>query len=241
MSIYPGIDISYRPDCHWTLHASYNTSLRMPSFTEMYYKLQGYSADPHLKPEEMRAFEVGGQYSQRTLTVSATIWRHHGHNMIDWIMDTSLDDEAIWQSVNHTKVNSIGMEISARLNIQSSIFNISYSYINQDKEQEPNIVSQYALEYLRHKLVANAQLPLWKQLSLGINFRWQDRVGQYTDFDGVVQYYRPYALVDARLSWQQPKYQVYLEANNLFDKDYVDFGHVEEPGRWLIMGLHVSL
>ena len=241
MSIYPGIDISYRPDSHWTLHASYNTSLRMPSFTEMYYKLQGYSADPHLKPEEMRAFEVGGQYSQRTLTVSATIWRHHGHNMIDWIMDTSMGNEAVWQSVNHTKVNSIGMEISARLNIQSSIFNISYSYINQDKEQEPNIVSQYALEYLRHKLVANAQLPLWKQLSLGINFRWQDRVGQYTDFDGVVQDYRPYALVDARLSWQQPKYQVYLEANNLFDKDYVDFGHVEEPGRWLIMGLHISL
>ena len=241
MSIYPGIDISYRPDSHWTLHASYNTSLRMPSFTEMYYKLHGYSADPHLKPEEMRAFEVGGQYSLRTLTVSATIWRHHGHNMIDWIMDTSMGDEAVWQSVNHTKVNSIGMEISARLNIQSSIFNISYSYINQDKEQEPNIVSQYALEYLRHKLVANAQLPLWKQLSLGINFRWQDRVGQYTDFDGVVQDYRPYVLVDARLSWQQPKYQVYLEANNLFDKDYVDFGHVEEPGRWLIMGLHISL
>ena len=118
---------------------------------------------------------------------------------------------------------------------------MSYSYIDQDKEQEPNIVSQYALEYLRHKFVVNAQLPLWKQLSLGINFRWQDRVGQYTDFDGVVQDYPPYALVDARLSWQQSKYLVYLEANNLFDKDYVDFGHVEEPGRWLIMGLHVSL
>ena len=241
MSIYPGIDISYRPDSHWTLHASYNTSLRMPSFTEMYYKLQGYSADPHLKPEEMSAFEIGGQYSLRTLTVSATIWRHHGHNMIDWIMDTSMGDEAVWQSVNHTKVNSTGFETSARLFIGASRWIVSYSYINQDKEQEPNIVSQYALEYLRHKLVANTQLPLWKQLSLGINFRWQDRVGQYTDFDGIVQDYRPYALVDARLSWQQPKYQVYLEANNLFDKDYVDFGHVEEPGRWLIMGLHVSL
>ena len=241
MSIYPGIDISYRPNSHWTLHASYNTSLRMPSFTEMYYKLQGYSADSHLRPEEMQAFEVGGQYSQRTLAISATVWRHHGRNMIDWIMDTSMGDEAVWQSVNHTKVNSTGFELSTKLLILNSKFLISYSYIDQDKEQEPNIVSQYALEYLRHKLVANAQLPLWRQLSLGINFRWQDRVGQYTDFDGIVQDYRPYALVDARLSWQQPKYQVYLEANNLFDKDYVDFGHVEEPGRWLIMGLQVSL
>ena len=241
MSIYPGIDLSYRPDNHWTLHASYNTSLRMPSFTEMYYKLQGYSADPHLKPEEMRALEVGGQYSQRTLTISATLWRHYGRHMIDWIMDTTMGDEAVWQSVNHTKVNSTGFEAKAALSIGNSRWIMSYSYIDQDKEQEPNIVSQYALEYLRHKFVVNAQLPLWKQLSLGINFRWQDRVGQYTDFDGVVQDYPPYALVDARLSWQQPKYLVYLEANNLFDKDYVDFGHVEEPGRWLIMGLHVSL
>ena len=241
MSVYPGIDLSYRPDNHWTLHASYNTSLRMPSFTEMYYKLQGYSADPHLKPEEMRALEVGGQYSQRTLTISATLWRHYGRHMIDWIMDTTMGDEAVWQSVNHTKVNSTGFEAKAALSIGNSRWIMSYSYIDQDKEQEPNIVSQYALEYLRHKFVANAQLPLWKQLSLGINFRWQDRVGQYTDFDGVVQDYRPYALVDARLSWQQHKYLVYLEANNLFDKDYVDFGHVEEPGRWLIMGLHVSL
>ena len=58
MTIYPGIDVSWRPSPHWRLHASYNTSLRMPSFTEMYYKLQGYSADPHLKPEEMQAFDT---------------------------------------------------------------------------------------------------------------------------------------------------------------------------------------
>ena len=33
--VYPGIDISYRPNNYWKLHASYNTALRMPSFTEM--------------------------------------------------------------------------------------------------------------------------------------------------------------------------------------------------------------
>ena len=246
MKVYPGIDISYRPDHHWTLHASYNTSLRMPSFTEMYYKLQGYAADPHLKPEEMTAIEIGGRYNQRTLTISATLWRHYGRNMIDWIMDTSMGDEAVWQSVNHTKVNSTGFETSAQLRIplftnRNSLFTVSYSYINQDKEQEKNIVSQYALEYLRHKLVANAQIPLWEQLMLGVNFRWQDRVGQYTDFDGIVQDYQPYALVDTKLTWQQPKYKLYLEADNLFDKNYRDFGQVEQPGRWLIVGVVFSL
>ena len=241
MTIYPGIDASYRPNNHWTIHASYNTSLRMPSFTEMYYKLQGYAADPHLKPEEMRALEAGFNFQFSIFNLQCALWHHSGRNMIDWIMDTSKGDEAVWQSVNHTKINSIGFEADARLRLKNTELRVSYSYINQDKEQEAGIVSQYALEYLRHKLVAYALFPLWKQLTLGVNFRWQDRVGQYTDFDGVVHDYQPYALVDTRLTWAEPKWKVYVEANNLFDKDYVDFGHVEEPGRWLIAGFAFSL
>jgi len=98
MSVYPGIDISYRPGNHLKLHASYNTSLRMPSFTEMYYKLQGYSADPHLKPEEMQALEIGGTIHYPRFTIHSTLWYHHGQNMIDWIMDTSKGNAAEWQS-----------------------------------------------------------------------------------------------------------------------------------------------
>ena len=122
MTVYPGIDMSYRPTPHWKLHASYNTSLRMPSFTEMYYKLQGYCADPHLKPEEMQAIEIGvnSDWYMRNgskLTVNSTFWYHHGSNMIDWIMDTAKGDEAEWQSVNHTTINSLGFEAGAQLSI----------------------------------------------------------------------------------------------------------------------------
>ena len=244
ITVYPGIDVSWRPSPHWRLHASYNTSLRMPSFTEMYYKLQGYSADPHLKPEEMQAFELGANVNYQLSTVncqlSTTLWHHHGKNMIDWIMDTSKGDEAVWQSVNHTEINSLGFETSAK--VQWSTFNVqcSYSYIHQQKEQETGIVSQYALEYLRHKLVANATLTLIKRLSLGLNCRWQDRVGSYTDFDGQVQNYEPYVLTDARLTWQQMKWKVYVEANNLFDTNYHDYGLVQQPGRWIIVGFAFS-
>ena len=240
MTIYPGIDVSWRPSPHWRLHASYNTSLRMPSFTEMYYKLQGYSADPHLKPEEMQAFELGTTIHYTQFTIHSALWHHHGKNMIDWIMDTTKGDEAIWQSVNHTEINSIGFEASAQLLILNSKFLISYSYIHQQKEQEPGIVSQYALEYLRHKLVANARLPLMKHLSLGLDCRWQDRMGSYTDFDGQVQNYEPYVLTDARLTWQNTKWKVYVEANNVFDISYHDYGLVPQPGRWIIAGFSFS-
>ena len=241
MTVYPGIDISYRPTPHWTLHASYNTSLRMPSFTEMYYKSQGYSADPHLKPEEMRTLEVGTNIQWSMINVQCALWHHHGTNMIDWVMDTSKGDEAVWQSVNHTKLNSIGFETSIMVNVRWAIINVSYSFIHQDKEQEPGVVSQYALEYLRHKLVANLRLPLTERFSLNLNARWQDRVGSYTNFDGSIQDYRPYCLLDTRLTWQQPTWKIFLEATNLLDARYHDYGLVEQPGRWLIAGLSISL
>ena len=236
LRVYPGVDVSYRPHPHWTLHASYNTSLRMPSFTEMYYKLQGYSADPHLKPEEMSAVELGINCQLSIINCQLCLWHHHGTNMIDWIMDTSQGDRAVWQSVNHTTINSYGLEADIQLSIFHCPLSISYGYINQDKKQEEGIVSQYALEYLRHKLVASARVPIIKHLTLGLDCRWQDRVGSYTDFDGKVCDYEPYALVDARLTWQQPKWKVYVEANNLFGTRYRDFGLVEQPGRWLIAG-----
>ena len=248
MTIYPGIDVSYRPTPRWKLHASYNTSLRMPSFTEMYYKLQGYRADPHLKPEEMQALEMGLNYQtslfhlpSSILHLHSTFWYHHGSDMIDWIMDTSKGEEAEWQSVNHTTINSIGLEAGAQLSTLRSQFSISYAYIHQDKQQEAGIVSQYALEYLRHKLVAKAQTQLTKQLTLGMNLRWQDRVGAYTDLEGLVHDYEPYALVDTRLTWAQGKWKAYIEANNLFDTSYRDYGVVEQPGRWLIAGFSISL
>ena len=241
MTVYPGIDLSYRPTPRWKLHASYNTSLRMPSFTEMYYKLQGYSADPHLKPEEMQALEIGGTVHYSLFTIHSTLWHHHGSNMIDWIMDTSKGEEAEWQSVNHTTINSIGFETGAQLSILNSQFSITYAYIHQNKKQEEHIVSQYALEYLRHKLVAKTQVELTKRLTVGVNLRWQDRVGTYTDFEGQQHAYEPYILVDTRLTWAQENWKAYIETNNLFDTHYQDYGLVTQPGRWLIAGFNIKL
>ena len=113
----------------------------MPSFTEMYYKVQGYSADPHLKPEEMQSIEVGLKYQNRVFYGALALWHHHGKNMIDWIMDTSKGDQAMWESVNHTTINSIGLEVSGGIDLRQLLgqnvlrqLKLSYSYIDQDKK-----------------------------------------------------------------------------------------------------------
>jgi iron complex outermembrane receptor protein len=241
-TLYPGIDASYRMGEHWKVYASYNTSLRMPSFTELYYSVGGHQADKYLKPEEMRAIEGGVKYNSRWLTVQASIFHHHASNMIDWVMDMR-EANPVWRSVNLTKMNTFGQELSASFLISHSSFRISYCHLHQQKQEEDYLQSQYALEYLRHKVTAQLRMPLMESLELTIGYRWQDRTGSYTTVDGEVKDYHPYSVIDARLAWTKDTYSIYVEGNNLTGHRYVDYGNVPQPGCWLMVGAkyHIAL
>ncbi|MBQ2675365.1 MAG: TonB-dependent receptor [Prevotella sp.] len=241
-TIYPGIDASYRIGDHFKIYASYNSSLRMPSFTELYYSVGGHQADRYLKPEELRAVEGGVKYQSRQFSVKASIFHHHQRNTIDWMMDTR-EADPIWQSVNLTKVNTLGQEVT--VNYQLSIVNcqLSYCHLHQSKDMPDYLQSQYALEYLRHKLTAQLKAHLFSRLDLTLCYRYQDRMGSYTDTSGQVQSYHPYSVVDTRLSWNADTYSLYIEGNNLLSHRYVDYGNVPQPGFWLMVGAkyHIAL
>ena len=240
---YPGVDASYQFARDWKVYASYNTSLRMPTFTELYYSVGGHKADKYLKPEEMQAVEVGVKYLRPGIRGTLSLYRYHGTDMIDWIKDISQGDDAPWQSVNHAVINTMGAEASVFVDIRELMqrdafvrsVNVSYSYIDQDKETTPNLQSKYALEYLRHKFVAQANFRIWKLLEMNVSYRWQDRMGNYQKGNSMVPY-EPYSLVDARLSWNAPQYKIYVEGNNLLNKTYYDHGNIPQPGIWVRAG-----
>lgn len=248
MKLYPGIDLSYRIGRGWKLYASYNSSLRMPSATELYYSVGGHKADKRLKPEELQAVEGGVKYAWGGITASASVYYHHGKNMIDWIRNTADGEDAPWESVNFTKINSTGFELIGALNFHQLLpqqkflkaFRLSYSYIDQDKDVPEDIQSRYTLEYLRHKLVAELDLNIWKQLDFNVKYRFQERTGTFTNTDGAVCRYAPYSITEARLQWTAPQYKLYVEANNLFDKSYYDYGCVPQPGIWVMAGASIN-
>ncbi len=240
---YPGVDASYQFARDWKVYASYNTSLRMPTFTELYYSVGGHKADKYLKPEEMQAVEVGVKYLRPGIRGTLSLYRYHGTDMIDWIKDISQGDDAPWQSVNHAVINTMGAEASVLVDIRELMqldafvrsVNVSYSYIDQDKETTPNLQSKYALEYLRHKFVAQANFRIWKLLEMNVSYRWQDRMGNYQKGNSMVPY-EPYSLVDARFTWNAPQYKIYIEGNNLLNKTYYDHGNIPQPGIWVRAG-----
>lgn len=253
MRIYPGIDASYRVSNQFKVYASYNSSLRMPSVTELYYSVGGHQADKHLKPEELQALELGTKYLGRGVTASASLFYNHCKNMIDWILDTNEGNNAVWKSVNFTKINTLGVEASIGLQFRElfpsqqvfKTLHLSYTYMTQDKDEPANIQSRSTLEYLRHKVVADMDFNLWKQLDLIVKYRFQKRTGTFSikgaNGQAQTRAYQPYAVTDARLAWNAPRYNLYVEANNVFNKKYYDFGSLPQPGTWVMAGASVNI
>lgn len=233
--LYPGADMSVRIGENWKAYASWNTSLRMPTFTELYYSVGGHKADKYLKPEEMTAYEAGLKYSRSWLSAQACVYLHRGRNMIDWIRDSSLGDEAVWTSVNHTRINAVGEEISFMVDMPSLLgrnfflksLYLGWSHIDQDKNAGENIQSQYSLEYLRNKVVAKADMNISGAVDVHLSWRWQQRAGNYV----------PYSVFDARIGWRQ----FFVNIENLLNHEYSDFGGIPQPKLWVSAGVTVSL
>ena len=191
----------------------------------------------------MKACEVGVKYLTPAIRAVVSVYHYRGTDLIDWIKDLSAGEDAPWQSVNHARVNTTGAEASFNLDFDELLhhrswirdLNLAYGYITQDKKTEADVQSRYALEYLRHKLVAQAGLRLWHCLNLHLSYRWQDRAGNY-ERNGRMTAYQPYSLLDARLSWDAPQYRLYAEANNLLDKTFYDYGNIPQPGVWVRVG-----
>ena len=241
---YPGVDVKFNLPKHWNIFASWNTSLRMPTFTELYYSVGGHQADKNLKPEEIQSAELGFKYEHKGIRASVTGFYSNGRGMIDWIKDLNQGEDAPWQSVNHTVINTAGVSpelcidfptLLDRENFFLGSLNLSYNYIWQDKKAGKGIQSKYALEYLRNKFVAQVNFNIWKALHLNLSYRWQDRVGNYQKGDEMVAYH-PYSVLDARLSWDAKDYSVYVEGNNLTNHVYYDHGNIPQPGIWVRVG-----
>ena len=252
--VYPGADASLRISDSWKLYASYNSSLRMPSFTELYYSVGGYKADPNLKAEKMQAAEGGVKFLRPGVRAIATVYLHHGTDLIDWIKDTGIPD-APWESVNHAEINSLGEELVLRLELPVLLgrasfpvrnLSASFAHISQHKGENAALQSYYVLEYLRNKAVLQADLALWKGLKANVSARWIDRVGTYQLFESGVdtgrsESYKPYFLLDAKLSWDAGRYRLFLDAENLLDRTYFDHGNIPQPGLWLKLGLQLRV
>ena len=239
---YPGIDVSYRPIEAWKFFVSWNMGLRMPTFTDLYYSGANIEGNSELKPEKTTDYQIGGRYTTRGFIAEVQGFYSHKKNMIDWVTynDANKVSDGIFHSVNFQMDNK-GAEINLQMlprqlwgdNALVRKIGVQYSYIYEESDYDVDVImSKYAMDYLRHKVIVSADSKIWKNLNLSLSWRWQDREGKSNP---------AYALLDGRLSWDTAKWSAYIDGSNIFDKKYYDYVSILQPGSWFRFGVRFSI
>lgn len=237
--LYPGVDVSFRPKNDIKLFASWNMAMRLPTFTDLYYSGAKIEGNSSLRPEKTSDFQIGARKTGRGYTAEAQMFFSHKKDMIDWVTYKEVSDD-IFHSVNF-RMNNWGGSLNLTLmprELFSERFPVKklsakYSYISEDSKYDVTVIkSKYAMEYLRHKLVIDAYGRVWKNLNLSLSWRWQERIGRNNP---------AYSLLDARLSWDMPRWSVYVDGTNILNKEYFDYISIRQPGAIVIAGLKVKI
>lgn len=234
-----GANIGYEYARGGNVFASVNRSLRLPTFTDLYYKSATQTANPELRPEESLTTEVGINYSRYGFTGHLSAYYRVGKNIIDWI---KLPEETQWKSMNHSRVDAMGGEVSLAYSYGYWLkkAEISYSYCNLTKDAG-EYISKYALDYLRHKLTFAIHHGIYRGFGASWTLSYQSRNGEYNDREGNVAAYRPIWLLDGRIYWENPKIRLFVEATNITNRKYYDYGGILQPGIWVKGGITVKI
>lgn len=236
-NIYPGLDVAYSFTEHIRIYSSVNSTLRMPTFTDLFYTGPTNVGNPDLKPEKSTTYEGGLKINYTGFSAHAGIYHRRGKNLIDWVRKTETEK---WQPQNLTQINSTGIEFSGTFypekiwqkNLFITKLGLNYSYTTLDKKED-YFFSNYVLDNLKHKIDMEIDHKIWKKLKGSWRMSYQDRNGMRTQTEP----YKPFWLVKTRIMWKTPSTEIYAMASNLFDTKYYDLGPVQQPGRWISIGI----
>lgn len=253
-NITGGANLGYEYMPHSQVYLNANRSLRLPTFTDLYYNAGNQLGNRDLRPEEAWTLSLGTDLNKSfgdrgRLHLQADAYYRWGRNIIDWVY-TPDDTKRPYHAQNWNAVDAAGAEVTVgyRWNewIRQAQISYAYTWLNLDVDKSG---SRY-LDYLSHKLVMHLEhgicrtpLPGKEKGMLGASWTltWQQREGQYNDAQGEVQDYKPVLLLDGQIYWEAAKLRVALDCTNITNRKYYDYGGILQPGAWLKASISAKL
>lgn len=262
--LFPSIELAYRPKSNWHFYLSYNRALRLPSFTDLWYKSETQEGNAGLKHEEVDEIRLGTQLRRKTYSLNAKAHYQRGHGMIDWVM---LSPDDIYHASSFT-LDAYGLGINANLYLASigrgghpfhRLF-LDYAFLTRHRRSGIDYYkSCYAFEHLRHKFVVRLLHGLirpalinerpFRRFVSALNVEWtlrmEDRAGAYLLYRDLqpagLASYGCHALLDLRFSWKRPHITIYTDLSNVTNTRYVDIANVPQPGFSVLAGIRYRL
>ncbi len=231
----------WRPAMGFSLYASANSSMRLPTFTDLYYSVTGYHPDPSLVPEKATTFRLEADYfNLKGFRATAGVYYRRTRDVIDW----EQHEDGNWYSTQMNRLGTVGAELSVRYAPDRKwlrLASLSYGYIHSDMSVATDYISKYALDYLRHKVSAVVGITFLRNFAFTLTGSLCDRMGSYIAADGAKHGYEPYFLLDGRLSWECRWLQLYVDTTNMTNTRYFDFGGLPMPGIWASAGVVITI
>ena len=228
-----GANLGYHPIDDLHLFLNFNRAIRVPTYTDLYYKSATQAADPDTRPEEALQLELSAQYTYEFLYANAAGYYRWGRNIIDWVKEKD-DAITLWRSTNHSKVNAAGMEVAVGIQGFEWVKRAEVSYAFADVRADAGeLMSLYALDYLRHKVVLRLEHKIYGGFGATWCARFEQREGSYTSMAGQTENYKPVFLLDGAVYWANSLLRVEVDARNMTNARYVDIGGVVQPQHWV--------
>jgi len=255
----------YGTSALWSLSAGYvpiegmhieagaSQSMRLPTFTDLYYTSPAQINNLDLVPEKAITFRLGADYRKGRWHASALVYYRAGRDIIDWVWHGEEDPVAEWRGKWHSEqtsaLDTYGIELACGYTADEGILRhatLSYACITTDRSSD--VIAKSAIDFMRHKAVLSAGIRFLRRLSLTLTGSVYDRNGSYTAYPVAgdpsvtrTRTFEPYFLLDGRLSWEKGICRLYVDAANITDTRYCDLGGIPLPGTWITGGAVITI
>jgi iron complex outermembrane receptor protein len=251
-NIYPGIEIAFRPDNSTKIYACANSSMRLPSFTELSINTVNHIGPIHidslpnyLKPERSREYELGIVRTRGIWKANVNYFYRHIHDAIDWkVRQTYPNGSNQFMSSNFSNLYTHGISFGVLLDAQNIQLSVGYAYLHTKKSGTDD--PYYLMDYLKDCFTVGFTHTVVEKIKAHWSIRWQNRNGSYLKLDrdtniSTLTDYKAFWQTDLRIYRKVDNVNVFIEASNLDNKQHYDIGNILLPGRWIRAGISVEL
>ena len=222
-------------------------SMRLPTFTDLYYTSPAQINNLDLTPESAVTYLFDTGYMKNSWRLSLQTYYRAGRDIIDWVWREDMGDK--WHSEQTSRLDTYGIELSGGYTVADGFLRrvtLSYGYITTDRNSD--IIAKGAMDYMRHKAALAVEVHFLRRMSLALTASVYDRNGSYTHYPvpgdpslSEVRDYEPYFLLDGRLQWEKGICRLYVDATNITDSRYCDLGGIPLPGAWGTAGVALTI
>ncbi|AZQ83229.1 TonB-dependent receptor [Colwellia sp. Arc7-635] len=221
---------------NFKITANLSDGVRTPTLYELFGDRGSFKGNDDLLPEEALTLSVGGQYTDKKLSISSSIYQQKLENSIVAIFNSS--NVGSYSNVSDADLRGFEIQVNYQLfeplslSLQTNIIDseIESDFVAFDNNKLPGIYHQQysiALKYQVNKAwQVSFKTSQDKELYFNLINRFQNDVsgfGNGNPSDRTVS--------DLSIYWKQDNHHVSFSANNLFNDQYQDLANRTSQGR----------